>query len=145
MNTKKLNKRNNSGKKNSYFRVNVPLEYKSGQSFQAKKPDGSFVFVRVPENVKGGDSFVLELGDVGDDHSRGDTSSIKYDGRTKSEAYKVLKKLEKEQGFRSNTKGGTFLSQFFWGDLVVALWVGALVGASIVAGFFTGILLVTDP
>jgi len=48
------------------------------------------------------------------------------------------------KNIRSSGKNA-FFGQFFWGDLAVALAVGAMVGASIVAGFFTGILIVTDP
>jgi len=148
MNIKKLNQRSSPTKKNTYFRV--PLEYKPGQLIQVKTPSGSFVRVRVPDNVKGGDSFVLELEDDGKISSKEigsceTTSPTIHDGKIiELKTYQILTKKDSDRGFERYRNCGTFFSQFYWGDLAVALWVGALVGTSIVAGFLTGILLVTD-
>jgi len=133
--------------KTLHFRVEVPENAKAGNLLRIRIPDGTEGDVRVPPKTKPGESFIFEMKGKGDRSGEAqiwDDSIAPHHNKGKITVIHMIQKIYK-------TFVGALLhflslnDKFFWQDLMAALVVGIVMGLSIVAGFLSGIILVTRP
>jgi hypothetical protein len=110
------------------YRAALPENVKAGQMLQVQADECS-VNVRFPQKLSAGDIFYFEVKEDGDVVVDAD---IKIGGKGKAESTIIV-------------DASTFDTKYWIKEWTTACCVGMVIGASIVFGFFLGVLFATEP
>ena len=130
-----------------HFRVVMPPNAKAGQLLRIRAPDGTEGDVRVPKDVKAGETFIFEM-EVSDPYLTWETAQRQQNlqSRLDGSTDEAIQQGGDWNGKETGILNFCFMSnKLYWEDLLAALGVGMIVGMSIVGGFLCGVIMVTEP